>query len=126
MLAELVVSSMDAIDKLRDEQRAAQMREAERKKSDASVVETQDDDDDGMNNTGTVDYGTMIAGTMVRHDDDMGGNTGTMVANNSGTMISNNSGTMVVGTLYLFLSQIIRHSNITLEHNRYDDKAYFR
>ena len=31
MLAELVVSSMDAIDKLRDEQRAAQMREAERK-----------------------------------------------------------------------------------------------
>ena len=41
----------------------------------------------------------MIAGTMVRHDDDMGGNTGTMVANNSGTMISNNSGTMVVGTL---------------------------
>ena len=56
MLAELVVSSMDAIDKLRDEQRAAQMREAERKKSDASVVETQDDDDDdGMNNTGTVD-----------------------------------------------------------------------
>ena len=32
MLAELVVSSMDAIDKLRDEQRAAQMREAERRK----------------------------------------------------------------------------------------------
>ena len=54
MLAELVVSSMDAIDKLRDEQRAAQMREAERKKSDASVVENQDDGDDGMNNTGTV------------------------------------------------------------------------
>ena len=94
MLAELVVSSMDAIDKLRDEQRAAQMREAERKKSDASVVENQDDGDDGMNNTGTVDYGTMIAGTMVRHDDD----TGTMVANNSGTMLAFNSGTMVVGT----------------------------
>jgi hypothetical protein len=85
MLAELVVSSMDAIDKLRDEQRAAQIRESERKKSDASVVENHDDDDDG--NTGTVDYGTMIAGTILRHDDDDGGDSG------------NNMGTMVVGTM---------------------------
>ena len=102
-----------------------------------------------MNNTGTVDYGTMIAGTMVRHDDDMGGNTGTMVVGHDDIQQLGHDGCGYVvvfereddgisrrvtresilksfDTLSVISFDTNNDTNITLEHNRYDDKAYFR
>ena len=136
MLADLVCSSMDAIDKLRDDQHLAQMREKSSEKN-KSRDDNADDDDDN-NNTGTVDYGTMIAGTMVRRDDDDEDddldNTGTMVfkksdkSSDSGggynTLVSHQYDTMVSNVRNNDTIVATGHSSVPLymEHAMMQDR----